>query len=493
MPLNFCKKTSFWIILLGGAFLRFHALDRQSLWDDELSTIRTLSTPARQVIERFETYETHPPLYFLQLKIWRALHARSLVKLRANSALWGALSLFLIFLLGRRYGGDSLGLLAMTLLAISPFHLAYSQELRPYAMAVAIALAGWLNLERIVGAGHRPRPQSDDISGRHGGLPLQVFLWTAQLYTHYWGAFVVMAQMAYGCMRCHPPRVQAGDPWVPPQRPGGMTSILICAGVAFAAFSLWLPVLFQQLGTVDKLVFWASPFSIKSLAKVFLAYSGLFFNMASSVFYLPSKVGVFVGVGLVFAAALGMGFRRGPRAAVLWLVIGLGTPWILSAWKPTLFLWYRYTVHMLPAFAILVAAGLLAVRPRMLGIGLALVVLGSQVWGDWTYFHGWQKANPKAVVAYVHKIRRPDSIVIRPFYFADLFNFYDLGTTAVMDEHLFDDPAKRAALRGHHAILLEFDVPSDPVGDALVTEFKPVSARYFPGTAHLGITVYQLE
>jgi len=472
------------VILLGGFFLRFHALDRQSLWDDELSTIRTISLPARQMLQRFATYETHPPLYFLQLKVWRALHGRSLVRLRANSALWGSLSLMLIFLLGRQYGGTPLGLSAMAMLAVSPFHLAYSQEIRPYAMAVAIALAGWLNLEAILRRKAvdvtpvKTGAQNKDWVPAFAGMTTLTLLWTAQLYTHYWGAFVVVSQMAYALRQA--PREDR-------------KKILAAGAAAGILFSLWLPVLFQQFGVIDRLVFWASPFTVKNLAKVFLAYSGLFFNMASSAFYLRSNVGIFVGTGLVFAVALGMGLWRGPRQAVLWLVLGLGIPWILSAWKPTLFLWYRYTTLMLPAFVLLVAAGLLAARPRALGAGLMLIALGSQIWGDWTYFHGWQKANPKAVVAYVHRIRQPDTVVVRPSYFGDLFNFYDLGTTAVIDENLFDNSEKRAALRGRHAIFLEFDVPSDPVGDAIVSECKPVTARYFPGTAHLGITVYQLK
>src|SRR5580658_9574482 len=94
----------FWTVLLAGIFFRFHALDRQSLWDDEMSTIHSISTPSGGFIHRFATYETHPPLYFLQLRLWRALHFRSLVKLRANSAFWGSLSLFLAYLVGRQFG-----------------------------------------------------------------------------------------------------------------------------------------------------------------------------------------------------------------------------------------------------------------------------------------------------------------------------------------------------------------------------------------------------
>src|SRR4029077_9920336 len=113
-----------------GVFLRFHELDRQSLWDDEMATLRTISTPTNALLHRFASYETHPPLYFLQLRLWRTLHLRSLVKLRANSAFWGSLSLFLIYLVARHYGGEWAGLLALGLFTLSPLHLAYSQELR---------------------------------------------------------------------------------------------------------------------------------------------------------------------------------------------------------------------------------------------------------------------------------------------------------------------------------------------------------------------------
>src|SRR5258708_2725014 len=111
-----------------------------------MSSLRMISTPRGYILNRFATYETHPPLYFLQLKSWRALLMRSLVKLRANSALWGSVVLFLIYLLGSFYGGEHAGLFALAFLALSPFHLAYSQELRSYAMAITISMAALLAL-----------------------------------------------------------------------------------------------------------------------------------------------------------------------------------------------------------------------------------------------------------------------------------------------------------------------------------------------------------
>ncbi len=478
-----CPYIPFLLILSFGTFLRFHALERQSLWDDEMSTIHTISTPAGGLIHRFATYETHPPLYFLQLRLWSALHLRSLVKLRANSALWGSLSLFLVYLLGRRYGGEWMGLLAMAFLALSPFHLAYSQEMRPYAFAMAISLAGWLNLERLVGA--------DLVSARHvgqaRGLPLQVFLWTALLYTHYWGAFVVAAQALYGYLIVSPDE----------RKP-----VLTAFFSASCLFALWLPILGHQLRVIDRLNFWVSAFSIINLGKVFLAYSGILFNLASWTFYLPARVWVLTMIGLLFAAALIKGLLKGPRAVVLWLSVGLGVPWLLSLWKASVFVWYRYPVLMLPAFALIVAAGVLSPKSEVLSLqssnfGLRtlwiVLLLGSQIRGCWVYFHQWQKANPKAVVQYVHWLGKPNTVVVRPVYFSDLFNFYDQGTSVTLDEHILDSKEKRAALKGHPIILLAFDVPADPIAEALLGEYKQDSARYFPGLAHLGVTVFQLH
>jgi len=480
------SKPIVWVLLALGIFLRFHALDRQSLWDDEMSTIHTISTPAGGLLQRFATYETHPPLYFLQLRLWSALNLHSLVKLRANSAFWGSLSLLLAYIVGCFYGGEAMGLLTLAFLTLSPFHLAYSQEMRSYAMAMAIGLAALWALER------------------RAWIPLG-FLWTAQLYTHYWGAFVVAAQALYGITSV--------------SSTAERKKVLIAFFSASGAFALWLPILAAQLGIIDQLVFWVQRFSVANLGKVFLAFSGILFNMASWTFYLPAQVWVLGAIGLLFAIVLIAGFRQGPRAAVFWLTIGLGVPWLLSFWKPSIFLWYRYTVHMLPPFALLIASGLTnggvgiwaldlgkespsnkrplpnhqILIPPFLRCLLIITCLGSQAWGDWIYFHGWQKANPKAVVQYVHWLRRSDTIVVRPAYFSDLYNFYDQRTTETVDEHVFDSPEKRAALKGRSIILVAFDVPSDPVADAFLTEFKPLTARVFPGTAHLGVTVYQLK
>jgi len=85
---------------------------------------------------------------------------------------------------------------------------------------------------------------------------------------------------------------------------------------------------------IDRLVFWVSAFSIATLAKVFLAYSGILFNMASWIFFLPTRVWVLALIGLLFAVALIRGFIVGPRAAVLWLSVDWAFLGFLASGRP---------------------------------------------------------------------------------------------------------------------------------------------------------------
>jgi uncharacterized membrane protein len=457
----------FFIILIIGTSLRFHALDRQSLWDDEMSTLRTITLPSNQVIQRFKTYETHPPLYFFQLRAWRAVAGRSLVRLRANSAFWGSLGLVAFFALASLYYGSAGGLLAMGLLAISPFHLAYSQEARPYALGVTLGIFSLWLLEKAL------RTKKFVFYG------FLTVAWTALLYTHYWGTFVIGAQALYGMLSADSSRDKK--------------AVFAATLGAALLFAFWLPVLATQLGIVSDLSFWVAPFSVGNFVKTFAAFTGLYFKMASSVFYLPTMVGFAFLFGMVFLCTLMAGLWRGPLAAKLWLLGGLLVPWLLSLWKASIYVWYRYPVLLLPAFILLITAGLLSPKAIAWRAILCAILVVSQGWACYVYFAAWQKANPKAVVQYIHWLKSPNMVVVCPGYFVDLFNFYDQGTLSTLDEGALDSREKRAQLKGKDIVVLAFDVPSDPVVEAFLTEFHPLTGRYFPGFAHLGITVYRLK
>jgi mannosyltransferase len=446
------------IVLLGTA-LRFHALDRQSLWDDEMSTLQTISLSGAGLRHRFATYETHPPLYFAQLRVWQRFFGGSLTALRANSAFWGSLSLPLMYAAGLALAGSSGGLWAVALLAVSPYHLLYSQELRPYALAVSLGLIAFIFLEW---ARRRPKSWEPWI-----GLTAA---WTALLYTHYWGAFVIVGQGLYAA-------------W---STPAVRARLALCAMLVAAIFAPWCFVLREQLGVIGPLNFWVPAASPFELLKSFGALGGIYFRAASSTFALPVGAGILAGSAYLWALS---SVGRNAAPAVAWLAAGLGIPWILSFWKRSIFVWYRYPVLMLPAFLLLVAAGLLGLRPAWRRwAGGALLAAGAV--GSAVYFH-WQKANPKAVAAYVASLAPPQMTVVRPAYFSALYRYYDRRENAV-DEDQLAAPERRRALH-RPFIFLKMDAANDPVGDALLREFRIRSRRRFEGHSNLGLTVFELE
>jgi mannosyltransferase len=417
---------------------------------------------------RFSVYEMHPPLYFLQLRVWQGVFGRSLAVRRSNSAFWGTLSLALLFFLAARYLGVSGGLAAMALMTFSPYHLAYSQEMRPYALAMTEGILGLILLEKCL--------EQPEKRGRWLALGA---VWTCLLYTHYWGSFVVLAQGCYG--------------WVEAETLESRKRVLAVFLVCSTLFIFWLPTLWGQLHHIGGLSFWMPRAAPLNLAETFVAFTGLFFHHASLAFRAPGPLAMHIILGLFYLAILGLGISRGPRAACMWFLMGVTIPYLISYLVPGLYLAYRFPSLMYPAFLVLVASGIQALRGRYIRAGalsaLLLVGMGSCLF----YAANWQKANPKMVMAYVQSLKQANSVVIRPVYFSPLFNYYDPGPTVVIDQDKLDSDEKRVALKGKKIIFLAFDVPDDPVRDALLSQFKVVSSQYFPGYARLGITVYELR
>src|SRR5690349_2741200 len=82
--------------------------------------------------------DQHPPLYYTLLHFWMRLGDGEAI-VRGFSALWGILTLPVIYAIGARVGGRALGLLAMLILALSPMHVQYAQDARMYAMLTFFA------------------------------------------------------------------------------------------------------------------------------------------------------------------------------------------------------------------------------------------------------------------------------------------------------------------------------------------------------------------
>ncbi len=141
-------------IVLFAAFLRLQHLGKESLTMDEVWTARAFLFSNLYVIEepksilphivRFWFSQGHFPTYFLMMDYWIKVFGSGEFALRFPSAIFGILSVYLVFLLGKRLFDERTGLLAGYLFATSLINIYYAQCARPYSMALFFVLLSFL-------------------------------------------------------------------------------------------------------------------------------------------------------------------------------------------------------------------------------------------------------------------------------------------------------------------------------------------------------------
>ncbi len=122
-------------IVLLGFILRFFDLGKESLWLDEASTYYSTNATSIGDVLTAAYNDRSPPLHFIVLWGVRLLGSNEFW-LRFPSACAGVVTIIVIFFLAREIANEKIGLISALLLAVSPFHIYYSQEARFYAFAV---------------------------------------------------------------------------------------------------------------------------------------------------------------------------------------------------------------------------------------------------------------------------------------------------------------------------------------------------------------------
>jgi mannosyltransferase len=130
-------KQSFALIsvLFIALVLRLVHLD-QSLWLDEaISALAARDYTFLGIVTDFLKADNHPPLFYQTLRAWGLLVGFSDVSLRLLSVLFGVMTVFMTYLISKKItASHKFAITSSILLATSPLHVYYSQELRMYPM-----------------------------------------------------------------------------------------------------------------------------------------------------------------------------------------------------------------------------------------------------------------------------------------------------------------------------------------------------------------------
>ncbi len=483
------------IVLLLAFAVRFHALDAQSLWNDEGNSLRLAERSVPDLIDAAGR-DIHPPGYYLALKGWIALAGEGELGLRSLSALEGVLAVALTVALGRTLFGRAAGTLAGLLVALSPFAVYYSQEARMYAQlallsAASMALfARWLRAfvlwdEDSAQRRRERRGKTEDKYFRFfsaSSAPLRFRLAlalalvnAAGLYTQYSFPFTLLAQglilVTWIAWRSYrqtsppsPARLERGA--------GGvrlLAAYLALSLLTLALFAPWLPTAWEQVTAWPRT---GEDLALGEQLRTVLTWL-VYGNTAGEVAPLH-----FLWPGLLLIAALwpGRGCAEGWRVALplTWTAVVTGALFVSGAYRPANL---KFLLPAQIALALLLAEGARRlwtvggrVRPlsaretravgRMLaGVCAFLVVMRAAGALDALYNDpAYARADYRAIAAAVSRDPRPgDAIILTAPNQVEVFSYYYRGDAPVypLPRGLGgDDEAARAAVEsviGQHA------------------------------------------
>jgi len=124
------------VITLVGGWLRVFALGNKGLWLDETFSVWMSNHSLVDMLQWIAMIDYHPPLYYLLLHYWMELNGDTAYSVRQLSVLFGAATIPIIYLIGKRMSGVVMGLAAAVILTFSPFNIRYAQETRMYTLLV---------------------------------------------------------------------------------------------------------------------------------------------------------------------------------------------------------------------------------------------------------------------------------------------------------------------------------------------------------------------
>ncbi|WP_382183895.1 glycosyltransferase family 39 protein [Halovenus salina] len=354
------------LAMLVGTVLRLYRLGEQAFWIDEvfmitMTTERTLG----ELLFEVPQFEPHPPLYNVFMWGWVRLAGISEVSMRFTSVLFSVATLPVAYLLVRKLFDRPTAAVTVAFLAISPLQIWYAQEGRMYALLVFLTVLSFYLLVRL----------SDSFSCLSAASYVTVGVLMG--YLHVYGLFVLLAQALYLGTRLLINPSDLDVSW----RSGG--SIYVSIGFLTSPWTglLLHRAIAPEQYPADAAAWLQSPepsalvetFSLFSfgVTKATRPYNIL--THPSEVFLMAVVLCLLVLIGL---STMGEIIKETNQFSlvVLWLVVPIGVPFILSvAVRPMFEL--RYLIVAAPAFLILVARSIQLMESRYLRYALITVIL----------------------------------------------------------------------------------------------------------------------
>lgn len=378
-------------ILFLGLILRLISIN-QSLWLDE--AINVLAAKRFGLWEMLTTYaqaDFHPPGYFFILWIWTKAFGFSEISVRIPSVIFSLLTIYIIYLIGRKLFTRKTGLLCALLLAINPLHIYYSQEARMYSFsALAVSLSFFLFIKLL---------KSEKVN-----LFLLILTNLLVLSSDYVAYLIFPAELLLLLiLRINMIMIKK---WI------------ISLGISLLIMMVWLPIFLAQINNgitlTTNIPFWkevVGSMGLKALALTFVKFIIGRISIEDKLLYLLS----FTPVGLIFTYLIYKGFNSmegfAKKILSVWIIVPIILGLLISVFTPV----YSYfrVLYLLIPFVIFLAAGINCFNNRLKKIALVLIItieLGCSL--IYLFNPGFQREDWKGLANFIKTNKKETKILL---------------------------------------------------------------------------------
>jgi uncharacterized membrane protein len=355
-----------WAILFIALFLRIYDLGTESIWLDEGYTIRMAKLNLSQLIKDTLSFDLIPPLYHIFLHYWINLFGDSEFSTRFLSTIFGFFAVFMIYKVGSLFFNKNTGVLSSFLLALSLYHIKYSQEVRSYTLMVLLCLFSIYFFIRLF----NKRTLTISIG--------YIISSSLLMYIHIYGLFIIIAQNIYLFtlfLLSKQEHKLNFRKWI-------LSQIIL-----FILYIPWISILVKQILRVQS-DFWLPVPSILTVIETFGCYSSyspsllaLFLILAS--FAIVSWKGVndrfnwkkFFNSIKSYLWNLNLPDINKVYLLLLWLLTPIILPFIISQISTPIYN-DRYTIASSLAFYILIARGIEKINNKFVKLIIIILVIG---------------------------------------------------------------------------------------------------------------------
>lgn len=390
----FDRAAAAWLLtaIAAGVALRAHGLGSEALWLDEAYSANYAELPFRELVIRLGR-EATPPLYYVLLGGWTRLFGSSETAVRALSAAFSIAGIAAIAAFLARFASWRAAAIGAWLAALTPLHVYYAQEARMYSLLALLATA-------LVVLAARALERPSFAVSLAAALVSLAALWTHNV------ALWLVAGVSAAFLSIARDRVSQAR-W------------LVAHGVAALLYLPWLAVLIAQTQRQGEVLAWfAERWQARSLVR-HLVDSLLSFALGPYPGHLaitsPVRGAALASAGAVAIAgyaAMRMRERAPVRLVAIAFAVALVLSLAYSAGVQPVHIAGRTDQALLPLFVILLALGIEAIRPVLLGrCVLVLFLVGALAMLVAYYGNGAKSGSRKWLSALIAEAHAGDVVV----------------------------------------------------------------------------------